>query len=106
MGKTSQEAKARWEPRYRRYHEWMRVLLTEVNPSLPKHMKPFDYEWLLEQGPAIAGSPEEVVDRLNRLSEMLGATTHLLYLEMGGMPQDELLEMVELIGSEVIPKLA
>ena len=34
VGKTSQEAKARWEPRYRRYHEWMRVLLTEVNPGV------------------------------------------------------------------------
>jgi alkanesulfonate monooxygenase SsuD/methylene tetrahydromethanopterin reductase-like flavin-dependent oxidoreductase (luciferase family) len=85
----------------------MRELLLRVNPAMPKHMiKPFDYEWLLENGPAIAGSPAEVVDRINTLSEMLGgATTHLLYLEMGGMPQSELLEMVELIGSDVIPAL-
>jgi alkanesulfonate monooxygenase SsuD/methylene tetrahydromethanopterin reductase-like flavin-dependent oxidoreductase (luciferase family) len=107
VAKNSQDAKARWEPRYRRYHEWMRELLLEVNPAMPKHMmKPFDYEWLLENGPAIAGSPAEVVERLGTLSEMLnGATTHLLYLEMGGMPQSELLEMVELIGSDVIPRL-
>jgi alkanesulfonate monooxygenase SsuD/methylene tetrahydromethanopterin reductase-like flavin-dependent oxidoreductase (luciferase family) len=108
VAKNSQDAKARWEPRYRRYHAWMRELLLQVNPAIPKHMlKPFDYEWLLENGPAIAGSPAEVVERISDLSEMLGgATTHLLYLEMGGMPQSELLEMVELIGSDVIPALA
>lgn len=106
VAKNSQDAKARWEPRYSRYHEWMRDLLTSVNPVLPKHMKPFDYEWLLTNGPAIAGSPAEVAQRISDLSEMLGATTHLLYLEMGGMPQTELLEMVELIGAEVIPQLA
>jgi alkanesulfonate monooxygenase SsuD/methylene tetrahydromethanopterin reductase-like flavin-dependent oxidoreductase (luciferase family) len=106
VAKNSQDAKSRWEPRYRRYHEWMRELLLEVNPAMPAHMmKPFDYEWLLEKGPAIAGSPEEVAERINSLAEMLGATTHLLFLEMGGMPQTELLEMVELIGSDLLPKL-
>jgi alkanesulfonate monooxygenase SsuD/methylene tetrahydromethanopterin reductase-like flavin-dependent oxidoreductase (luciferase family) len=85
----------------------MRELLVEVNPALPKHMmKPFNYQWLLTQGPAIAGSPEEVAERINTLGEMLGATTHLLYLDMGGMPQPELLTMVELIGSDVLPKVA
>ncbi len=106
VGPTSRAARDRWEPRYRRYHEWMITLLTAVNPTLPKHMKPFDYDWLLSSGPAIAGSPQEVVDRIGELSELLGATTHLLYPDMGGMPQDELLDMVELLGSEVIPKLA
>jgi alkanesulfonate monooxygenase SsuD/methylene tetrahydromethanopterin reductase-like flavin-dependent oxidoreductase (luciferase family) len=107
VAKTSQEAKRRWQPRYQRYHEWMRELLVEVNPALPKHMmKPFNYQWLLTQGPAIAGSPEEVAERINTLGEMLGATTHLLYLDMGGMPQSELLTMVELIGSDVLPKVA
>lgn len=106
VARTSQEAKARWEPRYSRYHAWMRDLLQAVNPALPAHvMKPFDYEWLLTQGPAIAGSPAEVSERLNSLATSLGASTHLLYLEMGGMPQAELIEMVELIGAEVIPQL-
>jgi alkanesulfonate monooxygenase SsuD/methylene tetrahydromethanopterin reductase-like flavin-dependent oxidoreductase (luciferase family) len=105
VAKNSQDAKARWEPRYRRYHEWMLQLLAGVNPSLPKHMKPFDYEWLLTNGPAIAGSPAEVAERINTLSEMLGTSTHLLYLEMGGMPQTELLDMVELVGSDVMPLL-
>jgi alkanesulfonate monooxygenase SsuD/methylene tetrahydromethanopterin reductase-like flavin-dependent oxidoreductase (luciferase family) len=50
--------------------------------------------------------PEDVAERINTLGEMLGATTHLLYLDMGGMPQSELLDMVELIGSDVLPKLA
>ena len=107
VARTSQAAHDRWEPRYRRYHEWMQRLLRKVNPAIPEYLlKPFDYEWLTWNGPAICGSPAEVVDRLGSLAEMLGAETHLLYLDMGGMPPQELFEMVELIGSDVLPQLS
>lgn len=103
---NSQDAKRRWRPRYEAYHTWMKALLHRVNPEPPSYLnKPFDYEWLLEHGPAVAGSPAEVVERLESLGELLGADTHLLYMDMGGLPQAELLAMVDLIGSEVIPAL-
>lgn len=106
VARTSQAAHARWEPRYHQYHAWMQALLKRVNPNLPPYLlKPFDYEWLTTSGPAIVGSPAEVADRLSAMAELLGADTHLLYLDMGGMPPEELREMVELIGSDVIPQL-
>jgi alkanesulfonate monooxygenase SsuD/methylene tetrahydromethanopterin reductase-like flavin-dependent oxidoreductase (luciferase family) len=104
---TSQQARAAWEPRYRAYHEWMQDLLAKVNRTIPAHnARPFDFEWLTTNGPAIVGSPEEVIDRIATLSEQLKCTTHLLYMDMGGMPQKELFDAIDLIGSAVIPQLA
>jgi len=106
VGPEGPATRARWEPRYGRYHQWMNELLRQVNPQLPNFLKPFDYDWLLSKGPAIAGSPAEVVDRVGSMGEMLGADLHLLYLDMGGMPGGEFVDMVELIGAEVAPQLA
>lgn len=103
---NSQEAKARWEPRYGAYHAWTQQLLRAVNPSIPEYLlKPFDYEWLCSNGPAVVGSPAEVVERIATLGDMLGATLHLCYADMGGMPAKEFLQSVELLGAEVLPAL-
>ena len=101
--RNSQDAKRRWEPRYRLYCDWFAAQVKAQNPGYTPHG--FDYEWLLTDGPAIAGSPAEAAERLQRFSEILGTDTHLVYLDMGGMPQAELIEMVELVGSEVLPAL-
>ena len=107
VGRTSQEAKRRWEPRYRAYHAWMQRLLRQVNPEVPEYlMKPFDYELLCTRGPAVVGSPAEVADRIAGLGQMLGADVHLCYVDMGGLPAVEYLEMVELLGTEVVPELS
>jgi alkanesulfonate monooxygenase SsuD/methylene tetrahydromethanopterin reductase-like flavin-dependent oxidoreductase (luciferase family) len=107
VGRNSQDAKARWERRYRAYHAWTQGLLKKVNPSIPEYLlKPFDYEWLCANGPAIVGSPDEVTERIARLGDMLGATLHLCYIDMGGTPAREYLEQVELLGVEVVPALA
>ncbi len=103
---TSQEARARWEPRYRAYHEWMHVLLREVNPDLPDYLlKPFDFEWLTTKGPAIVGSPAEVAERLVELSDLLSVDTHLVKMDMGGLPAEDYLAMVDRFGREVLPLL-
>jgi alkanesulfonate monooxygenase SsuD/methylene tetrahydromethanopterin reductase-like flavin-dependent oxidoreductase (luciferase family) len=103
---TSQAAKDRWEPRYRAYQGWMQQLLRSSNPDLPEYLvKPFDFAWLTESGPAIVGSPAEVADRLCSLSDLLGLDTHLLKIDMGGMPEAEYLAMIELLGSDVLPVL-
>ncbi|MCU1655491.1 MAG: Luciferase family protein [Pseudonocardiales bacterium] len=100
-------ARSAWKPRYRAYHEWMQQLLGVVNPAVPQHnARPFDFEWLTTNGPAIVGSPAEVIDRIGALSEKLKVTTHLLYMDMGGMPQRELFDAIELVGTDVIPQLA
>jgi alkanesulfonate monooxygenase SsuD/methylene tetrahydromethanopterin reductase-like flavin-dependent oxidoreductase (luciferase family) len=103
---TSQAARKRWEPRYRNYFELMKSIICRVNPEPPPFInKPFDFEFLATRGPAIVGSPAEVADRLNTWSQLLSSTTNLIYIDMGGQPSGEYREMVELIGSAVIPQL-
>ncbi len=113
VGETSQSARARWEPRYRAYHELMMKTVgrnrknQQEQPAPPSFVKSltFDFDTLTTTGPAIVGSPDEVADRLNRGAELLTADTNLLYLDMGGMPVGEFRSMVELVGERVIPQL-
>jgi len=107
VSRNSQDAKDRWERRYGQYHGWTQDLLRRVNPAIPEYLlKPFDYEWLCSNGPAVVGSPAEVAERIHKLGDMLGATLHLAYVDMGGTPADEYLAMVELLGTDVLPALA
>lgn len=106
VGDTSQGARKRWEPRYRAYFALMGDIIRRVNPAPPDFItKPFDFEFLTTRGPAIVGSPDGVADRLNACAEMLSADINLVYLDMGGQPAAEYRDMVELIGSRVIPQL-
>lgn len=103
---TSQGARERWEPRYRNYFELMMEIIPRVNPDPPAFVtKPFDFDFLTSKGPALVGSPAEVADRLNTWSETLGTDTNLIYIDMGGQPAGEFHDMVELIGSDVVPQL-
>ena len=103
---SSQAARDRWAPRYRAYFELMNEIIGRVNPDPPPFVKkPFDFEVLTTRGPAIVGSPAEVVDRLSSLAEMLTTDTNLIYVDMGGQPAAEFRDMVELIGASVVPQL-
>ncbi|MDT7662884.1 MAG: hypothetical protein QOD04_2440, partial [Pseudonocardiales bacterium] len=62
-------------------------------------------EEIVEKGYVVVGSPDEVADRLNSSAEMLSADTNLIYIDMGGQPAGEFRDMVDLIGSRVIPQL-
>jgi alkanesulfonate monooxygenase SsuD/methylene tetrahydromethanopterin reductase-like flavin-dependent oxidoreductase (luciferase family) len=106
VGETSQGARERWEPRYRTYFELMNTIIPRVNPDPPAFVtKPFDFEFLTTRGPALVGSPDEFADQLNSRAELLTADTNLIYLDMGGQPANEYRDMVELIGSRVLPQL-
>jgi alkanesulfonate monooxygenase SsuD/methylene tetrahydromethanopterin reductase-like flavin-dependent oxidoreductase (luciferase family) len=106
VAETSQAARERWEPRYRAYFELMKEIIPRVNPDPPAFItKPFDFEFLTTRGPALVGSPDEVAHRLNEAARMLSTDTNLVYLDMGGQPAGEFRDMLELIGSRVIPQL-
>lgn len=106
VAETSQGARARWEPRYRAYFELMKTVIPRVNPDPPPFVKkPFDFEFLTTRGPALVGSPAEVADRLNTWSDLLACDTNLVYIDMGGQPANEYRDMVELIGTAVVPQL-
>ncbi|MFE5700365.1 LLM class flavin-dependent oxidoreductase [Rhodococcus koreensis] len=103
VAKTTQQARERWEPRFRAYHNWFGEIVKRQNPAFST--SELDFDWSVTEGSAIAGSPEEVIDRLGRLSEALEVDTNLIYLDSGGAPQAETMDMIELIGHEVLPKL-
>jgi alkanesulfonate monooxygenase SsuD/methylene tetrahydromethanopterin reductase-like flavin-dependent oxidoreductase (luciferase family) len=106
VAETSQAARTRWEPRYRAYFELMGTILARVNPDPPAFIKkPFDFEWLSTNGPGMVGSPDQVVDRLKGVSELLKTDLNLVYLDMGGQPAAEYRAMVELMGEKVLPQL-
>lgn len=104
---SSQAARARWEPRYHTYFDLMNRMIRKVTPDPPAFVnRPFDFSRLITHGPAIVGSPAEVVDRLCGVASDLTSDLNLLSIDMGGQPAKEFLEMTELIGTQVIPQLA
>ncbi len=106
VGTDSEQARKRFEPRYRAYHAFNMALLKSVNPNPPAYLTAtYDFEFLSTQGPAIVGGPAEFVDRLGALHDLLHADVNLVKMDMGGVPREEYLEMVERVGRDVIPLL-
>jgi alkanesulfonate monooxygenase SsuD/methylene tetrahydromethanopterin reductase-like flavin-dependent oxidoreductase (luciferase family) len=97
---TPQRARTDWEPYYRNYWEFVGSLL-EGSGRWP----PFEYDALL-QGPAICGSPEEVVDRIGRWGELLGLDRHIFMFDLGGIDHCDVTATIELFASDVVPKLS
>jgi alkanesulfonate monooxygenase SsuD/methylene tetrahydromethanopterin reductase-like flavin-dependent oxidoreductase (luciferase family) len=100
---TSQEARKRFEPHYTRYLE----AATTIEPShLRRAIRSSRPDPSLLDTVPIYGSPSEVVDRLGVARELLGLTRVILVIDMGGMPDELVLEQLELTGREVIPALS
>ncbi len=62
----------------------------------------FDFD-LLVANTAMCGSPAELVDRMGQIAAVLHLDQQILMFDMGGMPDPELFEAIELAGSEVLP---
>lgn len=106
VGKTNELAHERYEPRYRAYHAFNQAMILSVNPNPPSYLTtPFNYEFLSTQGPAIVGGPEAFAERLYYLGNLVGADLNLIKMDMGGVPREEYVEMVEILGTEVLPLL-
>lgn len=100
-------AHARFRPRYEAYHAFTKSVIHKVNPAPPPFATAaFDYDFLTSQGPAIVGSPAEFIDRIGTLHQILQADVNLIKMDMGGVPKEEFVDMVQLVGEEVIPTLA
>ena len=106
VDRTDAIARERYEPRYRGYHAFNLAVIKSVNPNPPAYVStPFDYELLSTKGPAIVGGPAKFADRLNELSQLVGADLNLIKMDMGGVGPEEYLEMVERLGADVLPQL-
>ncbi len=51
----------------------------------------------------VVGSPQEVIDKLLTYHEIYGLDRALIQIGFGGMPQRDVLEAIELLGTEVAP---
>lgn len=106
VAENSRAARATWEPRYHAYFDLMNQMILNATPDPPPFVhRPFDFARLTTRGPAIVGSPAEVVDRLGTVAAELTSDLNLLSIDMGGQPAKEFVEMTELIGTQVIPQL-
>ncbi|QGZ93754.1 Alkanal monooxygenase alpha chain [Terricaulis silvestris] len=106
VGATAAKARARYEPRYRAYHAFNTAIIKSVNPDPPPYLTAtFDYDFLTTDGPAIVGGPAEFAERLSKVATTVGADVNLIKMDMGGVPREEFVDMVRLLGEEVIPKL-
>jgi alkanesulfonate monooxygenase SsuD/methylene tetrahydromethanopterin reductase-like flavin-dependent oxidoreductase (luciferase family) len=89
-------ARTRWRPHLATYaafaNEW-RGDGTEL-----------DMDTLMD-GPAVCGDPAEVAGRLNQLADLLGLDAHLVIVDIGGLPQPDVLAAIRLFGAEVLPQL-
>jgi alkanesulfonate monooxygenase SsuD/methylene tetrahydromethanopterin reductase-like flavin-dependent oxidoreductase (luciferase family) len=106
VDRTDDRAHARFQPRYRAYHAFTQAVIRSVNDNPPAYLaSAFDYDFLTTEGPAIVGSPDSFAERLARLSESVGADLNIVKMDMGGVPRAEYVEMVERLGTEVLPRL-
>jgi len=56
-------------------------------------------------GMVFVGGPDEIARRILRLHGLLGHSRHIIQMDVGGMPQAEFLRGIELLGSEVLPRV-
>ncbi len=94
---TSQEARRRWQPYLEHYRDFALTLRSAFGRDT-------SFDSLLE-GPAICGSPGEVVERIEEIDELLGLDRHLFLLDAGGVPQAIIDDQMELLATEVLPRL-
>ena len=102
VAKSSQEAHQRWEPWYRNYIEWVHSLFADSPDYASRVDTTFNYQ-TLTTGPAVCGSPAEVIDRATSIAELLGLDTYLFMFDHGGIPDGPLWESIDLFAGDVIP---
>jgi alkanesulfonate monooxygenase SsuD/methylene tetrahydromethanopterin reductase-like flavin-dependent oxidoreductase (luciferase family) len=56
-------------------------------------------------GMGSAGGPEEVAERILHLHDLLGLTRQIQQMDVGGMPHTAFLHAIELLGTEVFPRV-
>ncbi len=97
VGATTEGARNQWEPFYRNYWTFVGGLLAQSG-----RWPAFDFETLL-LGPAICGSPEQVIDRIGQWESILETDRHLFMFDLGGIDRPLLSDTIELFGDQVLP---
>jgi len=98
VAETSQKARAQWRPHLDHYVQFALSDRSSFGRST-------DFDDLIT-GPAICGSPAEVIDRVGEIDATIGLDRHNFLMDVGALPTSALREAIELMGSEVLPALS
>ncbi|RBQ20769.1 LLM class flavin-dependent oxidoreductase [Spongiactinospora rosea] len=99
VGRTSQEAR---ETMYPYFAKGMLENNHQRGQGFPLSRAAFDAQVSPGSG-LLAGSPQEVIDKLLTYHELYGVSRALIQMGFGGMPQKEHLAAIERLGTEVAP---
>lgn len=93
VAKTSQEARQHWSSYIESYLS-------------ARKTGPLDFDtYIGDGGPALCGSPAEIVDKLGKLQQLWGHELHLLAVDIGGIPYATVQGATELLAAEVLPQV-
>jgi probable LLM family oxidoreductase len=96
VARTSQKARDTFYPHYAGY----------IGQNMPRvgrlDRDSFD-AWAAPDGALFAGSPAEVVEKILAEHESLGHTRFLAQVGLGGLPQKDTLDAIELLATDVLP---
>jgi alkanesulfonate monooxygenase SsuD/methylene tetrahydromethanopterin reductase-like flavin-dependent oxidoreductase (luciferase family) len=100
VGKTSQGAREDLYPHYREY----------LRPKTPGGrgwlIGPADFQAVSSPyGALMAGSPQEVIDKILTERELLGTDRFMDQIDFGGMPAHKVNDSLELLATEVAPTI-
>jgi alkanesulfonate monooxygenase SsuD/methylene tetrahydromethanopterin reductase-like flavin-dependent oxidoreductase (luciferase family) len=97
--RNSQEAVAAYRPVYERF-----AALVAKSGQLPGTFTTYDsYEDFLERGSALVGSPQQVIDKINRYHEAFGNRLISVGGHRGNLSQAQFTGSLELFQAEVAP---
>jgi alkanesulfonate monooxygenase SsuD/methylene tetrahydromethanopterin reductase-like flavin-dependent oxidoreductase (luciferase family) len=85
------------------FYRYESSVLTTVGRPVPERAY-FDANYAAG-GMTMVGEPDEIADRLIGLQRQLGHTRQILQMDLGGIPHREVLRSIELLGTEVAPKV-
>ena len=100
--RDSQNAKKKWLPYYENYLRWLDDLMAKQKAGPPIDFRAANFI----DGPAMCGSPAEIIDMIGEHREAIDLDLHLAMFDHGGLPETDLRESIELYGQEVIPAFA
>lgn len=99
VGRTSQQAR---EVMYPYFAQGMMDNNHQRGAGFALSRPAFDAQVTPRSG-LLAGSPQEVIDKLLAYHELYGINRAIIQMGFGGMPQKEHLEAIERLGTEVAP---
>jgi alkanesulfonate monooxygenase SsuD/methylene tetrahydromethanopterin reductase-like flavin-dependent oxidoreductase (luciferase family) len=97
--KNSQDVRDKFFPYYDNYLRWVGDLLANQKSVPPIDFKAENFI----NGPAMCGSPQQVIDMIGEQREHVDLDLHLAMFDPGGFPEQDVRDSIELYGQEVIP---